>query len=79
MPYFTPTKPHVANAIFKIWQGQYITISSRRNAEPTAAITIKVSSQPKAWTTRNRTKHRSSTVVSEMLRKTAVTTVIASP
>lgn len=46
--------------------------------ELTIAITIKQSSQPKARTTRKRTKHRSNTVTSEMPKKTAVTMVITS-
>lgn len=48
-----------------------------RNAELTIATTIRESSQPKARITRNRTKHRSSTVASEIPPKTAVTIVIS--
>lgn len=46
--------------------------------ELTIAHTINPSSQPKARTTRNRTKHRSNTVISDRPKKTEVTMVMAS-
>lgn len=42
--------------------------------KPTIAITIKISSHPKDFTSLIRTKHRSATDINDITRKTAVTT-----
>ena len=65
-------------AVFK----NCVDVSMRSNTQLkdwlTIADSINPSSQPKARTTRNRTKHRSDTVISDAAKKTAVTMVMAS-
>lgn len=75
-----PTIPHIANAVLKACMHLSLIIEYLKGTFSillTAAATINASSDPKDFTTFNRTKQRRQTVTSENTKKTAVVIMMA--